>query len=77
MEHTVDPRTPKIGRLLHGNYSGHTANCVMEYGGQSVGQWDSKPDRKYWCATHREWCYEYPIKITWTWADGSENEHLI
>jgi hypothetical protein len=31
-----------------------------------------EPVKDFWCTTHGCWFYEWPVKVTWHWADGTE-----
>jgi hypothetical protein len=62
------------GRKRPGQLEHHTAECQMEdYG---IVQSGSKPYRCFWCATHGQWAHETPVKVTYTFDDGTEITQL-
>jgi len=44
-------------------------DCALEFRYEEKGR--AQGYRAYWCAKHQQWTYEYPVKVTFTYADGS------
>lgn len=58
------------GKRRNGQYEWHDENCqIQDFG---VKFYDGKPSRNIWCATHSQWAIEVPVKVTWTFEDGTE-----
>lgn len=60
--------TPTPIPIKHGFPPHHTNDCDLEF----RGQWrQGKPHRKWWCNSHGQWCYEYPVTRVVVWEDGT------
>lgn len=61
------------GQRRHGQFEWHNANCLVEdYGVRTSAS--GKPHRAIWCATHGQWAIETPVKVTYTFEDGTTKE---
>ena len=57
------------GKRRPGQMKWHDENCQIEdYGISEVG----RPIHTIWCATHGQWAHETPVKVTYTFEDGTE-----
>lgn len=51
--------------IRYGFFPHHTNDCKLEL------RLEDGIKRSYWCESHRQWCYEYPIQTTNVYADGT------
>lgn len=51
--------------LKYGFHPHHTEECEL------VMREEDAIKRSYWCETHGQWCYEYPIRTINTYEDGT------
>lgn len=47
----------------------HTELCDIDFHSERVSP--SGATRSFWCNTHGQWMSEIPVKLTYTWADGT------
>jgi hypothetical protein len=52
----------------------HNQTCDLDFHYTSVSY---RSCRAYWCSTHGQWTYEYPVKMVSYWADGTTTERTI
>jgi len=54
--------------LKPGFFDHHTEDCDIEFRYESIKP--RQPCRAYFCKTHNQWCYEFPVATTFEWDNG-------
>jgi hypothetical protein len=57
-----------------GFFPWHDDKCEIEFRHESRPHYGQVPlpGKSYWCKTHKQWCTERPVSVTYGWADGSQ-----